>query len=106
MQLMWTVTILFTSSEKVRASPGPHSTGSPRQEIISMQGKSIEGQAGGEGGTILSESLGPKVWVMQSSLSHSLNHFLTSPMFLTWVSTPAVWPWASHFASVSHFPEL
>lgn len=74
---MWTVTILFTLSEKVGARPATHSTGSPWQEIISIQRKSIEGLAGagGDGGTILSESLGPKAWVMQSSLSHSFSHF-------------------------------
>lgn len=58
MQLTWAVPILFISSEKVGASPGLHGMGSPWQEVLSTQGKSIQGQAGagGKGGTTLSES--------------------------------------------------
>lgn len=76
--------ILFTSSEKVEARPGSHSTGSPGQEVLSTQGRNTEGQdeAGGEVGMILSKSQGLEAWVMESSLTHSLTHSLLSTSYV------------------------
>lgn len=70
--------VLFTSSEKVGAGPGSHSTGSPGQEVLSTQGRSTEGQAEARGkvGMILSESQGLEAWVMESSLTHPLTRSL------------------------------
>lgn len=92
------MTVLFTSSEKVGASPGSRGAETP-QEIPSTLGKSTEGQAraGGEGGAILSESQGLKSGVMESSLPHAFifEHFLCARV----CSIPAVWAWATRFAS-------